>query len=55
MGKQQSIVVLFKRYVWVTSFPTGVAYSIYADYSHTQKWKAEKRAYQNIWRAKQKR
>lgn len=32
---------LFKRYCLVTLVPAGVAYSIYADYTRTQLYKAK--------------
>lgn len=35
---------LFKKYFWVTTIPTFFGYCIYADYSHTQKWKAGKQS-----------
>lgn len=35
---------LFRKYVWVVSIPTIYGYLIYADYTHTQEWKAKKRA-----------
>lgn len=34
---------LINRYILVITFPTFVAAAIYADYTHTQKWKKEKK------------
>lgn len=42
MVVKRSFGQLFKRYFFVVTVPAMFGYFIYADYSHTQKWKAGK-------------
>jgi len=41
MGKPNALLTFWRKYKIVIFFPTFTASTIYADYSHTQKWKQE--------------
>lgn len=42
MGALDTASLLVRKYFASVFFPTVVGWAIYADYSHTQKWKREK-------------